>query len=80
MQATVKKAKQIQKDAKKYGLDITTGEATESGSILKLEGSTNANIIGNKVLDAHWKNRPQQLKNYITNWGKANGLLLTQVQ
>lgn len=73
--ATVKKAKQIQKDARKYGLDITTGEATESGSILKLEGSTNANIIGNKVLDAHWKNRPQQLKNYITNWGKANGLL-----
>ena len=74
-QKTIKNAKQIQKDAKKYGLDITTGEATESASILKLEGSTNANLIGNKVLDAHWKNRPQQLKNYITNWGKANGLI-----
>jgi len=72
---TIKNAKKIQKDAKKYGLNITTGEATESASILKLEGSTNANIIGNKVLDAHWKNRPLELKNYITNWGKANGLL-----
>ena len=74
-QKTIKNAKQIQKDAKKYGLNITTGEATESASILKLEGSTNANIIGNKVLDSHWKNRPQELKNYITNWGKANGLI-----
>ena len=72
---TIKNAKKIQKDAKEYGLNITTGEATESASILKLEGSTNANIIGNKVLDAHWKNRPLELKNYITNWGKANGLL-----
>ena len=74
-QKTINNAKKIQKDAKKYGLNITTGEATESASILKLEGSTNANIIGNKVLDSHWKNRPQELKNYITNWGKANGLL-----
>jgi hypothetical protein len=72
---TIKNAKKIQKDAKKYGLTITTGEATESASILKLEGSTNANIIGNKVLDTHWKNRPLELKNYITRWGKANGLL-----
>ena len=74
-QKTIKNAKKIQKDAQKYGLNITTGEATESASILKLEGSTNANLIGNKVLDAHWKNRPLELKNYITNWGKANGLL-----
>ncbi len=74
-QKTINNAKKIQKDAQKYGLNITTGEATESASILKLEGSTNANIIGNKVLDSHWKNRPQELKNYITNWGKANGLL-----
>ena len=29
-QKTVKNAKQIQKDARKYGLNITTGEATES--------------------------------------------------
>ena len=74
-QKTIKNAKKIQKDAQKYGLNITTCEATESASILKLEGSTNANLIGNKVLDAHWKNRPLELKNYITNWGKANGLL-----
>jgi predicted transcriptional regulator len=74
-QKTINNAKKIQKDARKYGLNITTGEATESASILKLEGSTNANVIGNKVLDSHWKNRPQELKNYITNWGKANGLL-----
>ena len=72
---TIDYAKKVQKDAQKYGLNITTGEATESASILKLEGSTNANVIGNKVLDSHWKNRPQELKNYITNWGKANGLL-----
>jgi hypothetical protein len=58
-QKTINNAKKIQKDARKYGLNITTGEATESASILKLEGSTNANIIGNKVLDSHWKNRPQ---------------------
>ena len=44
-QKTINNAKKIQKDARKYGLDITTGEATESASILKLEGSTNANII-----------------------------------
>lgn len=72
---TIESAKEIQKNARKYGLDLTAGEATQSGSILKVEGATSANIIGNKTLDAFWKNRPTQLKNYIKNWGKANGLL-----
>ena len=36
-QKTINNAKKIQKDARKYGLDFTTGEATESASILKLE-------------------------------------------
>ena len=72
---TIDAAKQIQKNAKKYGLDLTVGEATQVQSILKLEGATSANMIGNKTLDTFWKNRPTQLKNYIKNWGKANGLL-----
>ena len=74
-QKTIDAAKELQKNAKKYDLDLTVGEATQSGSILKVEGATSANIIGNKTLDAFWKNRPTQLKNYIKNWGKANGLL-----
>ena len=74
-QKTIDAAKELQKNAKKYDLDLTVGEATQSGSILKVEGATSGNIIGNKTLDAFWKNRPTQLKNYIKNWGKANGLL-----
>jgi len=72
---TIEAAEQIQKNAKKYGLDLTVGEATQVQSILKLEGATSANMIGNKTLDTFWKNRPTQLKNYIKNWGKDNGLL-----
>ena len=72
---TIDAAKQIQKNAKKYGLDLTVGEATQMQSILKLEGATSANLISNKVLDTFWKNRPNQLKNYIKKWGADNGLL-----
>tara|TARA_X000001388_G_C2231091_1_gene123175 strand:+ start:1244 stop:3271 length:2028 start_codon:yes stop_codon:yes gene_type:complete len=72
---TIDEAKKLQEYAKKYGLDLTTGEATQLQGMLKLEGATTANLIGNKVLDTFWKNRPNQLKNFIRNWGKENGLL-----
>ena len=72
---TIDEAKKLQEYAKKYGLDLTTGEATQMQSILKLEGATTASLIGNKVLDTFWKNRPNQLKSFIRNWGKNNGLL-----
>ena len=72
---TIDAATQIQKNAKKYGLDLTVGEATQMQSILKLEGATSANLISNKVLDTFWKNRPNQLKNYIKKWGTDNNLL-----
>ena len=44
-------------------------------SILKVEGATSANLISNKILDTFWRNRPNQLKNYIRKWGQDNGLL-----
>ena len=72
---TIDEAKKLQEYAKKYGLDLTAGEATQIQGMLKLEGATNANLIGNKIIDTHWKNRPTQLKNFIRNWGKDNGLL-----
>ena len=72
---TIDEAKKLQEYAKKYGLDLTTGEATQMQSILKLEGATTASLIGNKVLDTFWKNRPNQLKSFIRDWGKNNGLL-----
>ena len=72
---TIDEAKKLQEYAKKYGLNLTTGEATQMQSILKLEGATTASLIGNKVLDTFWKNRPNQLKSFIRNWGKQNGLL-----
>ena len=72
---TIEAAKIIQKNAKKYGLDLTVGEATQMQSILKVEGATSANLISNKILDTFWRNRPNQLKNYIRKWGQDNGLL-----
>ena len=76
----IKEAKKIQKDAKKYKLIVTSGEAVgASGAgtnkIQSYEGTLEAYITGNKVLEKHWASRPEKLKNYINAWAKDMGLI-----
>ena len=76
----IEKAKKIQKDAKKYKLIVTSGEAVgASGAgtnkIQAYEGTLEAYITGNKVLEKHWASRPEKLKNYINLWAKDMGLI-----
>lgn len=76
----IEKAKKIQKDAKKYKLIVTSGEAVgASGAgtnkIQSYEGTLEAYITGNKVLEKHWASRPEKLKNYINAWAKDMGLI-----
>ena len=76
----IKEAKKIQKDAKKYKLIVTSGEAVgASGAgtnkIQSYEGTLEAYITGNKVLEKHWASRPEKLKNYINLWAKDMGLI-----
>ena len=76
----IKEAKKIQKDAKKYKLIVTSGEAvgaTSAGTnkIQSYEGTLEAYITGNKVLEKHWASRPEKLKNYINLWAKDMGLI-----
>jgi len=76
----IEKAKKIQKDAKKYKLLVTSGEAVgASGAgtnkIQAYEGTLEAYITGNKVLEKHWASRPEKLKNYINLWAKDMGLI-----
>ena len=76
----IKEAKKIQKDAKKYKLIVTSGEAVgASGAgtnkIQAYEGTLEAYITGNKVLEKHWASRPEKLKNYINLWAKDMGLI-----
>ena len=72
----IEKAKKIQKDAKKNNLNLTSGEATGSSQIQKLEGSVTASIAGNKVMDKFWSERPDKLKVFIEKWAKENGVII----
>ena len=73
--AIIRKAKVIQADAKKYGLNLTAGEATGSGAVQSVESTMTSMMVGNAAFDKYWQTRPTQLKNYIFNWGKANGII-----
>ena len=73
--AIIRKAKVIQADAKKYGLKLTAGEATGSAAVQSVESSMTSLMVGDAVFDKFWQSRPAQLKNYIFNWGKANGII-----
>lgn len=73
--AIIRKAKVIQADAKKYGLRLTAGEATGSAAVQSVESSMTSLMVGNATFDKFWQSRPAQLKNYIFNWGKANGII-----
>lgn len=73
--AIIRKARTIQADANKYGLKLTAGEATGSAAVQSVEGTMTSLMVGDAVFDKFWQSRPAQLKNYIFNWGKANGLI-----
>jgi len=67
--------KKIQKYAKDKGLILKTSEASGKSSVIKVDGTIESSIIGNKVVDKFWENRPSQLKTFITNWGKSMGFI-----
>ena len=71
----VDETKKIQKYAKDKGLILKTSEASGKSSVIKMDGTIDSSIIGNKVVDKFWENRPQQLKTFIGNWGKEMGIV-----
>ena len=74
---TIAKAKEIQKNAKKYGLNLKTSEVTGDTAIKSTEANISAYISGSKVIDKHWQKRPTELKKYINNWAKSEGFVKT---
>ena len=73
----IKKIKEIQKYAKDKGLILKTSEASGNKSIIKMDGTIESSIIGNKVVDKFWANRPAEMKDFIAKWGKDNGIIST---
>lgn len=71
----IRKARRIQADAKKGGLTLTAGEATGSGAVQSVEGTMTSLMVGEAAFDKFWASRPAQLKNYIFQWGKTNGII-----
>tara|TARA_B100000768_G_C11269675_1_gene372789 strand:+ start:329 stop:2371 length:2043 start_codon:yes stop_codon:yes gene_type:complete len=71
----VKETKEVQKYAKDLGMTLKTSEASGKASVIKMDGTIESSIIGNKVVDKFWENRPRELKNFITNWGKSMGFI-----
>jgi len=71
----IKDTKDLQKYAKDKGLILKTSEASGKSSVIKVDGTIESSIIGNKVVDKFWENRPSQLKTFITNWGKSMGFI-----
>lgn len=71
----IRKARRIQADARKGGLTLTAGEATGSQAVQSIEGTMTSLLVGEAAFDKFWKSRPDQLKNYIFQWGKQNGII-----
>jgi len=59
-EAIIKKAKKLEKEAKKIDKDfkLTGGESTGSPIIKNIEGQVTSTIVGAKVMNKHWENRP----------------------
>ena len=73
----IKKAKQLEKEAKKIDKDFKlTGSEVTGGQLKSVEGQITASIAGNKVMNKFWENRPDMLKNFIEKWGKQNGIVI----
>lgn len=73
----IKKAKQLEKEAKKIDKDFKlTGSEVTGGQLKSVEGQVTASIAGNKVMNKFWENRPDMLKNFIEKWGKQNGIVI----
>ena len=73
----IKKAKQLEKEAKKIDKDFKlTGSEVTGGQLKSIEGQVTASIAGNKVMNKFWENRPDMLKNFIEKWGKQNGIVI----
>jgi len=75
--ADIKKVKDLQKYAKDKGLILKTSEASGNKSIIKMDGTVESSIIGNKIVDKFWANRPAEMKDFIARWGKDNGIIST---
>tara|TARA_B100001248_G_scaffold66178_1_gene46357 strand:+ start:4978 stop:7002 length:2025 start_codon:yes stop_codon:yes gene_type:complete len=74
----LEKAKKIQSDAKKIDKDfnLSAAEATGSGSVKAAETNVQSTIVGTKVMDKFWTERPDKLKIFIEKWGKQNGIII----
>ena len=77
-EAIIKKAKKLEKEAKKIDKDfkLTGGESTGSPIIKNIEGQVTSTIVGAKVMNKHWENRPDAVKKLIEKWGIQNGIVI----
>jgi hypothetical protein len=76
-EAIIKKAKQLEKEAKKIDKDFKlSGSEVTGGQLKSIEGQVTASIVGNKVMNKHWENRPEMIKSFIEKWGKQNGIVI----
>jgi len=71
----IKKVADLQKYTKDRGMILKTSEASGNKSIIKMDGTIESSIIGNKVVDKFWSKRPEEMKTFIQNWGKENGII-----
>lgn len=74
---SIANAKRVQKNAKKYDLDLKASEVTGSSAIKSTESNVSAYLAGAKIVDKHWEKRPTQIKKYINGWAKNEGYLKT---
>tara|TARA_Y100001963_G_scaffold80434_1_gene111596 strand:+ start:999 stop:3032 length:2034 start_codon:yes stop_codon:yes gene_type:complete len=76
--SVIEKAKKLEKDAKKIDKDfkLTGGESTGNWLVKSAEGQVTSTIAGAKVMNKHWENRPDMVKNFIEKWGIQNGIVI----
>jgi len=74
-QEVIENAKKLQQYAQSRGLTLTAGEATNKASIIATEGNMKSSLEGSKIMDDFYEMRPEQIKQFIKNWGKEYGLI-----
>tara|TARA_A100000171_G_scaffold964_2_gene1162 strand:+ start:4339 stop:6360 length:2022 start_codon:yes stop_codon:yes gene_type:complete len=75
--SVLEKAKKIQSDAKKIDKDFNLSASEATGGALKsAETNVQSTIVGNKIMDKFWTERPDKLKTFIEKWGKENGIVI----
>ena len=77
--SVIEKAKKIEKDVKKIDKDfkLSGAEVTGSNSVKNIETNIQSTIIGTKIMDKFWTERPEKLKRFIEKWGQQNGIVIT---